>query len=702
MMRSYFFALALLLAPAAHAETATPWVETGHARVRLVSPDAIAADTPFFLAAEVESQPGWHYYWANPGDSGIPTEVKLTAPEGFISGPLHFPIPERFETEGLYNYGYEGAATFLLPVTPPKSLDDSVSVTAKYSMLICHDICVPEKAEFALTLTSGDAAAAKTAMDQAPFKEATAALPTIEASHGRYDIDQSKVVFYPPNDHALRERFNGYDTLDLMVRTPGVTGVGKAELLGGDIIRFSLPKGSVEAPGSIDAMIVATGKEPKLATQITFDKDGVTAKPADGATVENPNSAMPAALPTNAPAPIGFGLAILFALIGGLILNAMPCVFPVLSLKALAIARKADAAPRVVRLHGLAYTAGVLVCFVALGGGLLLLKAGGQSLGWGFQLQQPGFVSALCCLFLLMGLNLAGLFEWPLLGTDVHGPDAKHHPYGASFFGGLLAALVATPCTAPFMAGALGAALTLPPIAAMAIFLALGIGLALPFLLLSVFPHLVRKMPKPGVWMQRLKEILAFPMFAAALWLLWVVAQQLGAIGLAWNLAALFWVGLMAWGWRFVQFRAAPLRWIYLLFALFLLGVTLYQGAQDRTTAAIIHTGSVAYDARELERLRAAGTPVFVDATAAWCLTCKVNERTSLNDAAVEQAFAAKGVMLMVADWTREDPAITELLGSFGRNGVPLYVYYPPNKPPLILPQLLTPRIVLDALENGE
>ncbi len=710
-MRWLSLLLCLLFATAAQAENISPWVGTGHARARLIAPDAVAGEVPFFLGVEVESQSDWHYYWANPGDSGIPTEVKLVAPEGFVAGPLHFPVPERFETEGLYNYGYAGKATFLLPVTPPKSLAGSVPVTVKLAMLICHDICVPEKAEFALTLTKGQAAAAKSAMEAPNLAAAQARIPQIwpDKSAIFMTSPEAKEITFntvAPTEEAVSE-------WDLLVLTPGVTAISKAEHSGtdGGDVALTLPKGAVAAEDSVQAVITAKTTDGIKAWQVTYHRHGVVnaaiVSQENAATpqpeISAPSAALPAALPTNTPAPLGFGLAILFALIGGLILNAMPCVFPVLSLKALAIARKADAAPRVVRLHGLAYTAGVLLCFAVLGGGLLLLKAGGQSLGWGFQLQQPGFVSALCCLFLLMGLNLAGLFEWPLLGANTHGPDAQHHPYGASFFGGLLAALVATPCTAPFMAGALGAALTLPPLAAMAIFLALGIGLALPFLLLSVFPHLVRRMPKPGVWMQRLKEILAFPMFAAALWLLWVVAQQLGALGLAWNLAALFWVGLAAWAWRFVQFRAGSYRLLFGAAVLLVLGALLYQGAQDRVSAPMSHAGSIAFSAAEIEKLRAAGTPVFVDATAAWCLTCKVNERSSLNDEAVKQAFAAKGVVSMVADWTRENPAITEFLADFGRNGVPLYVYYPPQgKPALILPQLLTPRIVLDALESGE
>lgn len=335
-----------------------------------------------------------------------------------------------------------------------------------------------------------------------------------------------------------------------------------------------------------------------------------------------------------------FWLAIGGALLGGLILNLMPCVFPVLSLKLLALARKGGDAPRAYlwREAG-AYTFGVLACFTVLAGLLLAIQRAGVAVGWGFQMQSPVFVGAMALLLFAIGLTLSGVLRLPVL---LGGIQAR-----GSFATGLLAALVATPCTAPFMAGALAVALTLPPLPALLVFEALGLGLAAPFLLVACFPRLVSWLPKPGAWMERLKHILAVPMYLSALWLLWVLAQQL---------------------------------------------------SPPSPSAALGPEGGVPYSAETLARLRGEGAPVFIDATAAWCITCQVNERTSLSDSRVREAFRARGVTVLVADWTRRDDAVTKLLESHGHRGVPMYLYFPPGGEAVALPQILTPSIVLEAI----
>ena len=701
--------LALLLCVLPSLAQAAPvqgeWAATEHTRVRLVAPEAVGSNTPFFLGVEVEIQPEWHTYWLNPGDSGIPTRVKTTLPEGFIAGPLHFPVPHRFEMEGLLNYGYTEKVVFLLPITPKDvKSGESYEAKAQVDMLVCKDICVPEKAQLSVTLQGGDASSAEAAMEDDFFKTAIATIPKIHPEkQARYSVENGRILFHLPLVPSSPEAQH-----DLFVLTQGVTEIGQPKEYATTPISQeppSLALGTIEPGAQIDAvwMQAVHDRTPNL-MQIRFYRDDAAAVADQSALVEK----APAAKKVNASAAkesLSFFAALLFALLGGLILNAMPCVFPILSLKALALARKAEAEHTEVRAHGFAYTLGVLICFATLGGLLLALQAGGRQIGWGFQLQSPGFVGAMASLFFLLGLNLLGVFEFPLFGTSLQVGTKESSK--SSFLTGVLAALVATPCTAPFMGSALGAAIGKPPAIAMGIFLALGLGMALPFLLLSFFPHWARCLPKPGLWMQRLKEILAFPMLAAALWLFWVMAQQVDALGLAWMLMALWFVGFGAWLWHVLQ-SSAPLRRRVALLAVFILWALALHMAGNPPLDYASHTNAAAlnyvlpnaesYSADRLEKLRADGRPVFIDATAAWCLTCKVNERGALSSDVVKQAFAEKNIAVLVADWTNEDAEITKLLGQFGRNGVPLYLYYPPQSEPKILPQLLTPTNILQAL----
>jgi thiol:disulfide interchange protein len=391
----------------------------------------------------------------------------------------------------------------------------------------------------------------------------------------------------------------------------------------------------------------------------------------------------------------------LFAMLGGVILNLMPCVFPILSLKALAIAKKSAQNPHFVRMQGLSYTAGVVVSFLVLAGVLIALQLAGQQVGWGYQMQSPHFVLAMTYILFVVGLMLSGVFVLPSLFANAGGGLAAKDNVSGTFFTGVLATLVATPCTAPFMAPALGFALTQSPPVALLVFTSLGFGLALPYLLISFYPPLLRWLPKPGVWMERFKQFLAFPMYGSAAWMLWVLAQQTGEGGLAIALAGIVLVGFFLWVWsaarsKVMKFLAlvAMLATVIASFQTMVPSLPLPKSGTDET----IKMQHEVYDADALQELLAKERPVFVNATAAWCITCKINERSSLKNSRVRAALAEKGVTYMVADWTNEDPKITALLTQFGRSGVPLYILYAPGQEPKLLPQILTPGIVLDAL----
>ncbi|MBK8870984.1 MAG: thioredoxin family protein [Elusimicrobia bacterium] len=486
----------------------------------VVEPSSIAAGVPVTVALKLVHAPGWHTYYKEPGDSGLPTKIDWVLPEGFSAGEILWPVPNRIELPPLVNFGYEGEAALLVVLTPPSDLSGAtVTLRAKVSWLECKEECVPGKAELSVVVPVATSAGAPTA-DMAEF-------------FGR-----------------AREK---------------LVQVGKTE---------------------------------------TAEVSGL--------------------------------LAVALAFLGGILLNVMPCVLPVLSIKVLGFVQ----APReVIRRHGLLYGAGVVLSFLALAGLLMSLRAGGEKLGWGFQLQSPVFVGFLALLFLFLALNLWGVFE---VGTSFIrlGGLLKETSDWNAFLSGVLAVFVATPCTAPFMGSALGVALTQPVPVALAIFASLGGGMAVPYVLLSFFPGAVRWLPKPGPWMVRLKKILSLLLFGTFIWLAWVLALQLKG---------------------------------------------------EKTTT---------FSQANVNALLAEGRPVFVDFTAAWCITCQVNERTTLSTDKVKAAFRAHNVEVLVADWTNRDPHITTALEQFGRNGVPLYILYWPGRRPVILPTVLTPDIVVNELNK--
>jgi len=667
--------LALIFLTGAAAQAASSVVTTPHLRAELVSEaSTLEADRPFWVALRFTLQPGWHTYWKNPGDSGEAPRIRWQLPDGYSAGDIQWPPPERLPVGPLMNFGYGGEAWLPVLITPPTGAGAApVRLRASATWLVCKEDCIPERGEFDLTLPVG----VMTPSPLAPvFEELRARLPrplvgaewTVEAGVLRLHLarlagDGLRAAWFFPEDYGVLEHA-AEQGLSLEGRTPVLT----------------LKRGAVgpDPAGTLRGVLVA-------------ERGGPTATVTEAWTVQ----ALPAG---TASAASGLILAMVMALGGGLLLNLMPCVFPVLALKALHLVQHARADPVHARLSGLAFTAGVLLSFLVLAGVLLVLRAGGEAVGWGFQLQSPAFVAGLAWLMLALGLGLSGVWSlggaWMGLGQSL----AARGGVSGAFFTGVLAVVVATPCTAPFMGAALGYALAQPASVALAVFLALGLGMALPWLAIALFPVLARGLPRPGPWMERFKQLLAFPLYATVAWLIWVLAQQTDARGLALALAGLIGVGLLAW--LIGQGRGRLIAITALAGGILLVGLAreIEPGAAAETAAASGHWE--AYDEARLAQLQAQGRPVLVNFTAAWCITCQVNERIALDTPTVRQAMAQAGVVRLKADWTRHDPALTRILEAHGRSGVPLYLLYPAGGgTPEVLPAVLTEALMLARLD---
>jgi thiol:disulfide interchange protein DsbD len=673
-------ALALAV-PAAAVESAP--VRSPRATATLVADAAaVAPGESFHAGLRLQLAPGWHSYWRNAGDAGAPTEINLSLPQGAEAGPIAWPAPERIQYGPLVNFGYKGEVLLPVTVTVPTTLSpgDAFRIEAEAGWLVCEEVCIPEEGRFALTLPVSDRAI-PSPIAASLFEAAEARLPRPApwtAQAGATGTRASLTLSGPGIGGAtVREAF-------FFPHAPGVIDNAAPQPL--SVRDGALTLGVTLAAGAAPAALEGT--------VVLRDGGGQRAAFDVSAAIAGPAAAGGAALP--------FWQAVLFALAGGLLLNLMPCVFPVLAMKAMGLARLSGEGRRSVRLHAGSYTAGVLVSFAAIGGALVALRAAGSSVGWGFQFTEPAFVAGMAWLMLAVGLNLSGVFA---MGGTVGAGQAVAARGGhlGAFATGGLAVVLATPCTAPFMAAALGAALAMPPAQTMAVFLALGLGLALPYALLGLFPGLARALPRPGAWMERLRQALAFPMFAAAAWLVWVLAQQAGADGVLWVMvgAVVLSAGLWALGLaqRGGAGRGAILGKAFAAAAVIAALALLPRLSAAPAVAAAADPGAEPWSAARVEALRAEGRPVFVNATAAWCITCQVNERVALRGAAVRDAFAARGVAYLKADWTRGDAAIGAMIRDHGREGVPLYLYWAPGAAaPAILPQILTEATVLDAL----
>ena len=682
-------ALLWLAAAPAHAQSAPPSdsAKTENVTARLVSERiGLVPGGTAWLALHFTIRPGWHTYWLNPGDAGEPTEIAWTLPPGFSAGAIQWPAPERLVEPGdIAIYGYTGTATHLVPIKVPADAKpgERVTIAAEARWLVCEKICLPEEGKFQLTLPV-QAAGTTPPVDGASadiIDAARAALPKPSPWSARYALDGKTLTLRVEGAALDASRIA---SLHFFPNEPGAVTPAARQNAQHDGKGFTLT-------------LVAAGKAASLKSLAGVL---VIKEKLDSGTVTQ--SFAIAATPGAAPAAEGgltLGLALLMAFAGGMILNLMPCVFPVLSIKALSFA--AHGAKGRMGAHGLAYTAGVLALFAAIGAALIALKSAGAEIGWGFQLQEPIFVMLMAYLMFVIGLNLSGVFEIGGAFAGMGGKLASREGLSGAFFTGALAAVVATPCTAPFMGAAIGYAVAQPPAAAMAVLLALGFGMALPFLALSYSPALLRRLPKPGPWMERFRQFLAFPMYATAAWLAWVLSLQAGDGALLATLAGAILIAFGLWAWSAARNAGTRGRRIAAAFAVLALagaGVLVAwaeRGAPARDTASA-DTRWTAFDPEKLDAARREGRPVFVNFTAAWCVTCIVNEKMVLKSDAVWDAVKKKGIVAMKADWTRRDPVITRALAALGRSGVPVYALYPPGAgAPALLPQILTESAVL-------
>ncbi|NIC43017.1 protein-disulfide reductase DsbD [Aquabacterium sp. A08] len=689
--------------------------EFSRARLLVHAPQGVQAGQPLWLGLEIHHAPDWHTYWKNPGDSGLPTELQWRLSPGVQAGEIAWPTPRKFPLGELANYGYDG--TVLLPVplrVGPDFQGPHLDVGLTASWLVCRKECVPEEAQFQLRVP----AQGSVALDGAAFESAWAAAPQMLPANGsRLSAGARQLELQL---EGLPQDWRGRP-LELFPETPGLIEPGapwqQAWRDGRWTASVPLSPHRSDSPQAVP-LVVALAQPPGAGpglpgVQLTLPVDGgwpaPAAAPTGGASealtqalAENAARALP---PTPNAVPLGLWAALLGALVGGMILNLMPCVFPVLAIKVLAFAQHGDNR-RAHRLGGLAYTAGVVLSFLALGGLLLGLRAAGEQLGWGFQLQNPAVVAGLAVLFTLIGLNLAGLFEFGhLLPSSVASLQAKH-PTADAFLTGVLATAIASPCTAPFMGASLGLAIALPTGQALAVFAALGLGMALPYLAASGWPALARALPRPGAWMETFRQLMAFPMFATVVWLLWVLGQQSGIDGAAALLMLLVALALLAWalnrGGR-VRTVLGTLSVLGLAWLLWAVGPNVTRQQDGLLHSAPTAVAGLAWEAwspqREAELL-AAGRPVFVDYTAAWCVTCQYNKRNALADAGFLQDAASRQLALLRADWTRRDAVVTEALARLGRNGVPVYVLHAPGRPPVVLSEILSVDEVRSAVQQ--
>lgn len=714
LLAAFGAAGALLLAaqPAAAAESARQ--TSPRAAVSLVSDHAsVAPGQSFRIGLRQQLAPHWHTYWKNPGDAGAPPDVALELPDGAAAGEIAWPGPDGIPVGPVRNFGYEGEIVLPIPVTVPGSLapGQTFTVRADANWLVCEKECIPESGRFQLDLPVA-------ATPVAAQGEVAAAF---EATQARMPLASPWTARLADEGAALALTVEGQDLSPASVSSaffyPEEWGVitHAAEqplVVEGGSLRLALEKGLAFNPQAGVAGLLALtdggGQTRWFELAPALAAGGGTAGAADPAAGQAGTADAPAAAGVLDALPLWQTLLLAFA--GGLILNLMPCVFPVLAIKATSVARLSGGALREVRLSGLFYTLGVLAAFLSLAGLLLALRAGGAAVGWGFQFQSPLFVAAMVWLMLAIGLNLSGVFE---IGASMAGAGqglAAKSGHSGSFFTGLLAVVVATPCTAPFMGAAIGTALAAPPLVCLALFTALGLGLAAPYALLGVFPRLARLLPRPGGWMHRLRQVMAFPMYASAAWLLWVLAQQAGPSGLALALGGSLLVALAAWAFGIAQQQGGGRRWLprgvaaaSVLAALALLpqlaGVTPAAVAASAPPQGAGTAAAEPFGGARLAALRQESRPVFVNMTAAWCITCLVNERTALSTAGVRQAFEAHGVAYLKGDWTNQDPEITEFLRSFNRDGLPFYAFYPGGgQDPVLLPPVLTESVVVNEI----
>lgn len=666
--------------------------------------ESIQPGQSFWIALNMEMEPGWHTYWKQPGETGFATSIEWQLPEGFTASPIYWPVPERFVEEGIVGFGYKNKAFLMVEITPPLTLDLSkpVTISANAAWLACNESCIPGEAKLELTLPVKESAGNFHSKWHPIFETARSELPQISTDwkvdayvdNGVYGLligkDNSETIKLPKSI-----QFFSYNS-DLKLSEPQ-----KLEKVPNKGYFLSLPlEGNL--PEHLEGILInpegwVSGKNVKaLAIDIKGHKD------------------MPIVTESEAATPTLLWKALFFAFIGGLILNLMPCVFPILGLKVMGFINYAGESAWKARMHGLIFTIGILVSFWALSGLLLVLRASGEHLGWGFQLQSPFFITFLCFLLLLLALNFLGTFEMGLSLMSAGNKLNNKTGYSATFWSGVLATVLATPCSAPFMGTALGFTLTQPPIYSLIIFTAMAIGMSAPYLILAIAPSLLKYLPRPGAWMETFKQAMAFPLLATVIWLLWVFGHQTHHDALTGLLFGLLLASVAAWIYgRFAKYSVPPKKrhLAKVIGAIFLItGAILgYTSAKVDPNFPEVgvpkhNVGGLAWEqfsTEHLEKLRAEGRAIYIDFTAAWCVNCQINKKNVFSSDKVIEMFKEKNVALLHADWTKKNPEITKALQGYGRGAVPTNVYYPAgkNSEAIILPELLTPNIVLDALK---
>jgi thiol:disulfide interchange protein len=692
------FGIFLLLGISLSARAVSNAADAEHLHVQLVFPQTqLSATAANHAGLYFKLEPGWHVYWKNAGDSGEPPRIQWTLPQGVTAGELQFPPPTRLPLGPLMDFGYENQVLFPFPIDVAKSARTGPAVLhAKVDWLVCRDVCIPGKADLEqnVQIVSGTPVAGGSNADQVLWNQLSNNLPSpLPAGDKaifqsiptgfRLQVDtghrETKAAFFPADEDIL-------DNPAPQRVMPTVQGM---------VLELKKDASLSSSPAQLKGVLeLAGGRNYEIA--------------ATPGTVAAPPAAPVGSASSGAKIAQIAGLAFL----GGLLLNLMPCVFPVLFLKGLALLQSGSEERHRLRAHGLVYTVGILVSFWILVGALLGLRSAGATLGWGFQFQSPVFLFLLDGLFFFLGLALAGQFEIGLSLTSAGGTLAARQGYAGSFFTGVLAVIVATPCTAPFMGAAIGYALAQSAAVSFTIFTTLALGLAAPYVALTLQPAWTRVLPKPGAWMEVLKQAASLFMFGTVIWLTWVVAQAYGAALVAAVLSSFLLLAIAGW---FLG-RWPGKRWAKSAAAVFVLAVAAagflapnylviqLPGNLSPEDARILQIpGKNAawqpWSADAVQSALTAGQPVFVDFTASWCLSCQVNERIALDQPKVMQAFGEHNVVLLKADWTRQDPAITKALTALGRSGVPVYALYAPGQAaPTLLPQVLTPGIVTEAL----
>ena len=691
-------------------------VKTPHVEAEIISRyAAIQPGQPIEAALRLKIIDHWHTYWRNPGDSGLPTRIFWSLPPGFTAAPIEWPYPKRLPLGPLMNFGYEGQVLHLVTLQTPAGLKagQNVTINAKAEWLVCSDVCIPESADLAISLPVVSSAPLQDMRWANAFTDAHAALPgtlngwKIEAilKNGTAtlalapppgeDVALGELSFYPFGQdliaNAGKQIFSkAADGLRLIIPLAEPSNSTVATLDGVLVSNLGWGKAHPGRAVAISAPVTLANTTPVLSTALA------SAAPGAKSGLENAGE-------------LGLVLAVLFAFAGGLILNLMPCVFPVLGIKVMSFVQQAQGEQKRLKQQGLVFLGGVVISFWILAGLLIALRAAGESIGWGFQLQSPVFVTLLAGLFLLMALNLSGVFEFGMrlqsaaCNLQTQGKPGNRGNLIDAFSSGVLATIIATPCTAPFMGAALGYTLTQPPYVSLLVFTSVALGMATPIVVLSMYPAWMRHLPKPGIWMDTFKQFMAFPLFATVAWLAWVLGSQQGNDGIGMLLSGMVVVAFGAWIYGRWQLEH-PLRALAAAISLLLVGTVIAWPATapdqvgSRATAAVTSDQWIPFSKQKIAELRGQGRAVFVDFTATWCITCQVNKRIALNRQAVLKRFEELNIVRMKADWTLKDPAITEALAEYGRNGVPLYVYYPAGGEPQLLPEVLTPAIVLSAL----